>query len=158
MSHDDFMDAIFSLELANVPGPYFACLHPRQLADWRESLRSEGGAAMFNPATAAALAILGQGFAGEYLGINIFKMSDVTESGGNKEGFFWGAGAFGYKIAQPDQRLALGAGASVMVSMDEVLVEVARSIDGALTKVAGNAWCGVTVKEQARLVGCVTDA
>lgn len=158
MSHDDFMDAVFTLQLNSATGPFFACLHPRQYVDWIESLRSEGGALQFSPATAEMLAIRGQGYAGEYLGVNIFKMSDVTEATGNKEGFFWGAGAFGYKVAQPDGRLMLGAGAGVAVAMDEILVEVQREPDGALTKVSGNAWVGLSVKEQARLVGCVTDA
>jgi hypothetical protein len=158
MSHGDWMDAVFTLELNSVPGPYFAVLHPRQFADWQESLRAEGGALQFYGPTAEMLAVAGQGYAGTFLGVNILKMSDVTEAASNKEGFFYGAGAFGYKVAQPDQRLMLGAGAGVAVSMDEILVEVVRDPAGALTQISGNAWCGISVKEQARLVGCVTDA
>jgi hypothetical protein len=158
MSHDDYMDAIFTLELGSVPGPYFAALHPRQFADWQESLRAEGGALAFSPATAEMLAIRGQGYAGDFLGVSIFKMSDITEAGGNKEGFMYGAGAFGYKVAIVDQRSMLGAGAAVAVRVDEILVEVFRNPTSATTTVMGNAWVGLSVKEDARIVGIVTDA
>ncbi len=158
MSHDDYMDAIFTLELNSVTGPWFCALHPRQFADWQESLRAEGGALQFSPATAEMLAIRGQGFAGTFLGVNIIKLEDITEAASNKEGFMYGAGAFGYKVAVPDGRLSLGSGASVAVAMDEVLVEIARNPGQALTKVVGNAWVGVSLKEQARVCGIVTDA
>ena len=49
-SISDFFDAIFQLELNSVPGPYFAILHPRQVADLQESLRAEGGAVQYMPA------------------------------------------------------------------------------------------------------------
>lgn len=158
MSHDDFMDGIFTLELANVPGPYFAILHPRQFADWQESLRAEGGATQFLAATADMLRIKGQGFAGSHSGVDIWKMSDVTESGGDKQGFMYGAGAFGYKVAIIDQRSMLGAGSSIAVRVDEVLVEITRDASRALTEVVGNAWVGLSVKEDSRLVGIFTDA
>ncbi len=158
MSHDDFMDAIFTLEIANVPGPYFCILHPRQFADWQESLRAEGGATQFMAATADMLSIKGQGFAGSHSGVDIFKMSDVTESGGDRQGFMYGAGAFGYKVAIIDQRSMLGAGSSIAVRVDEVLVEVTRNSSRAITEIVGNAWVGLSVKEDARLVGIFTDA
>lgn len=158
MSHDDFMDAIFTLEIANVPGPYFAVLAPRQLADWQESLRAEGGATQFMAATAEALAIKGQGFAGEHSGVQIFKMEDVVTTGPDREGFMYGAGAFGYKVGIIDDRSMLGAGSSVAVRVDEILVEVTRDASRAITEIVGNAWVGLSVKEQARLVGIVTDA
>lgn len=158
MTHDDFMDAVFQLELNSVPGPYFAVLHPRQFADWQESLRAEGGATQFMAATADMLRIKGQGFAGSHSGVDIHKLSDVTTSGPDREGFMYGAGTFGYKVAIVDQRSMLGSGASIAVRMDEVLVELTRNIDSATVQVVGNAWVGLSVKEQARLVGIVTDA
>ena len=158
MSHSDFMDAVFSLELASVPGPFYAVLHPRQLADWQESLRAEGGATQFMAATAEMLAIKGQGFVGTHSGVEIWKLSDVAESGGDKQGFAFGAGAFGYKVAIIDQRSMLGAGSAVAVRVDEILVEIARDSSKAITEIVGNAWVGVSLKEQARVCGIVTDA
>lgn len=158
MSHDDFMDAVFTLELGSVTGPFFAALHPRQFADWQESLRAEGGALAFSPATAEMLAIRGQGFAGSFLGVDIVKLSDITESGGNKLGAMYGAGALGYKVAIIDNRSMLGAGASVVVRVDEIVVEITRDASRAVTEIVGNAWLGMALKEQSRIVGIVTDA
>lgn len=158
MSHDDFQDAIYTLELASVPGPYFCALHPRQFADWQESLRAEGGATGFSPATAEMLKIRGQGYAGEFNGVSIFLMSDISTAGGNREGGMWGAGAFGYKTAIVDSRSMIGAGSSLAVRMDEVYVEITRDASAALTEIVGNAWVGLALKEQARVVGIVTDA
>ncbi len=157
-SHDDFMDGLFTLELASVPGPYFAILHPRQFADWQESLRAEGGSTQFMAATADILTIKGQGFAGSHSGVDIWKMSDVTESGGNKLGFMFGANTFGYKVALINSRSMIGAGSSVAVAVDEVLVEITRDVNRAVTNIVGNAWVGLSLKEQSRIVGIVTDA
>jgi hypothetical protein len=158
MTHDDFMDGVFTLELASVPGPFYGILHPRQVADWQESLRSEGGATQFMAATADMLAIKGQGYAGSHSGVDIWKMSDVAESGGNKQGFLFGAGTFGYKVAIIDERAMLGAGSSIAVRMDEILVEITRDASKGITEIIGQAYCGVSLKEQARIVGVVTDA
>ena len=158
MSHSDFMDAIYTLEIASVPGPWICVLHPRQLADWQESLRAEGGATQFMAATAEMMAIKGQGYAGNHSGVDIFKMSDVVQTGGDREGFMYGAGTFGYKVAIIDDRAMFGAGSSLVVRADEILVEVTRDASRAITEIVGNAWVGLSVKEDARLVGIVTDA
>ena len=158
MSVNDYFDAIFTLEIADAPGPYFCALAPRQLADFQSSLRAEGSALMYHAATPEMLAIKGQGFAGEYLGVQILKLSDVITTGGDREGFMHGVNAFGYKVAIVDQRSMLGAGASVAVRADEVLVEIVRNTTAATVTVMGNAWVGLSLKEQARVVGIVTDA
>ena len=51
MSVDDFMDALYLLEIANNPSQLFAVLHPRQIADLQSSIRNEtANAIAFNPA------------------------------------------------------------------------------------------------------------
>ena len=156
MSVDDFYDAIFQLEQSSAPGPYFAMLAPIQFTDFQSSLRSEGGAVQFAPATQAMLAIAGQGLAGSFMGVQIFKSSDVTSAGGNRHGAMWGAGALGYKIAIANP--GNFGGSSVVVRMDELVIEISRDASTALTEVVGNAYLGTGVLEQARLVGIVTDA
>lgn len=158
MTHSDFLDAVFTLEIADVPGPWFAVLHARQLADWQESLRAEGGATQYMAATADMIQIKGQGFAGTHSGVSIWRSSDVISAGGDREGFMFGAHAFGYKTASIDSRAMLGAGSSLAVAVDNIYVEITRTAASALTNIAGNAWVGLSVKEQARLVGIVTDA
>lgn len=160
MSVNDWYDAVFVLEIADVPGPYWAILAPRQLADWQNSLRAEGGAVKLMPATQEMLQIMGQGFVGTFSGIGIIKSSDVTTAAGNREGAMFGQGAIGYKTMMPDPRSFHGAGTVVASAVPEVglVVEINRKASEALTQIAGNAFTGVSVLEQARLVGIVTDA
>ena len=156
MSVDDFYDAIFQLELSSVPGPYYCMLHPRQFADFQESLRAEGGATQFSPATQEMLKIAGQGFAGSFAGVNVFLSSDVSSAGGNRHGAMWGQGALAHKRMIPNP--PVGAGTAVAVRMDELLVEITRDASKGVTEVAGNAYVGVGLIEQDRIVGIVTDA
>jgi len=155
MTVDDYYDAMFQLELNSVPGPYFAMLHPRQIADFQESLRAEGGATQYMQATADMLRIKGQGYAGNFLGVDIYKMSAVDDDGSDREGGMWGFGAIGWKngiIQTPP--------GAVMTSPDrEVVVEFARGPGAAsgFTQIIGHAYFGVSVLEQDRIVGINTD-
>ena len=156
MSHDDFMDAIFQLELSSVPGPFNSALSPRQFADWQESLRAEGGAIQFHGPTAEMLGAKGQGFAGSFLNVGVWKFSDVVSGAADDEGGMWGPGTFKYKTAIVTP--IVNAGSAVAVRMDELLVEITRNSSRGLTEITGAAWFGIVLAEQARGVGIVTDA
>ena len=92
MSVDDFYSAQFALTLASVPGPYICILHPRQLADFQASLRAEAGPSQFVPATQEMLNIKGQGFAGQFNGVDIFVSSKVVSAnaGADRAGAMFG--------------------------------------------------------------------
>ena len=153
MSVDDFYDAVFQLEISNAPGPYYALLKPRQVADLQESLRAEGGALQYTAAAADMLQAKGQGFVGSLLGVEIFKSERGDASGGNVHGCMWGLGAFGYKTGTP----VMPPGATVVSPNSEIVVEFQRNASTATTEVVGHAYLGLSVLEQGRLVGIVTD-
>ena len=156
MSHDDFVDAIYTLQVADNPNDQvFAGLAPRQVSDWQESLRAEQGAIGYLPATADLMKIKGQGFQANYLGVDVFRFSHVTTAGGNREGGMWTAGAFGFRVMIPNMPMG---GTNVAIRMDELMVEFDRSAATTITDIVGNAWVGLGVLEQSRLVGIVTDA
>lgn len=154
--HDDFKDGVFTLEIADVPGPWFSGFHARQMADWQESLGAEAGALQFRDDTSAMLEIKGQGFQGRMLNVDVWRFSHVQNDGTNRQGGMWGAGAFGFRIGIPNPRT--GAGSALAVRMDELAVELTRNASRAITEVAGNAWVGLQVIEQARLVEIATGA
>ncbi len=155
MTHDDFADAIYVLEIADNPaGVVISALAGRQLADWQESLRAEGGALHLMPAAGDMLRFKGQGFAGEMLGVQVWKFSHVVDDTTDFQGGMWTPGAFGYKIGIPN---APRGGSGVAVRMDELMVEYTRTANAALTEVAANSWYGISLLEQARVVGIVTD-
>ena len=153
MSVDDQMDAIFQMILGSVPGPYWELLHPRQFADFVGSLRGETGPLALIPATGALLALTGPGFKGSFLNCNIFTNARVTASGGDRNGALWGQGAMTYKIGTAEAPIGV-----VSVRPDqEILVEFARQGTKALSDVIGHGYLGMAIREQARIVGIVTD-
>jgi len=152
-SVSDFYDALFTLELANVPPAYHAILHPRQIADLQESARAEGGAVQYMPATAELLTIRGQGYAGNFLGVDLYKISAVTSSGGDRHGGMFGTGAFMYRTGMVENIIG-----STVIRADEFAVEFQRDASKAITEVVGHAYVGVALVEDSRAVGIVTDA
>ena len=157
MSVDDMMDAIFALELENNPSQLFAVLHPRQIADLQASIRNEtGNAIAFNPAQHDLVKAVGQGVVGDFLGVQIHKSAYVSESGGNKRGAVFSAGALGYALGTPLPLAA--AGGEIRPAGTPVLVELERDSAYSLTKIVGTAYAGVAIIEDARGVLVETDA
>jgi hypothetical protein len=154
MSVDDFYDAMFALEVGSVPGPYYCLLSPTQVANFQESLRAEGGAAQFMPATAEMLQIKGQGYAGNFLGVDIFKSSKVVLDGaGDNHGGMWGLGCVGYKTGN----MANPLGGFVTSPNSEIVVEFERVAVTATTVIVGHAYLGMSVLESARGVQIISD-
>jgi hypothetical protein len=155
MTVADYYDAVFQLELNSVPGPFYCLLAPRQLADFQSSLRAEGGAAVYNPSTFEMLQIKGETYAGSFLGVDIFKSSNVTTTGADVEGGMWGAGCIGYKTGD----IIAPPGAIMTRPERDVVVEFARGPGAAsgYTQVLGHAYYGIGILEQGRGVGIVTD-
>jgi hypothetical protein len=157
MSSDDAYDAVYTLEIASVPGPWFADIAPRQTADLQESLRGETGPAQFLQATQDMLAIKGQGFVGRFLNVDWFHDANITTASGNREGFMAGYGALEYAIGTMVPLIGSG-GVVIAPAGSPVVVEIVRDGKTGLTIPIGNAFVAVSVAEQSRMVGIVTDA
>lgn len=157
MSADDAYDAVYTLEIASVPGPWFAVIAPRQTADLQESLRAETGPAQFIQATQDMLSIKGQGFVGRFLNVDWFHDANITTAGGNREGFMGGYGCIEYATGTMVP-LVGSSGVVIAPAGSPVVVEVIRDAKTGLTIPVGTAFAAVSVAEQARMVGIVTDA
>ena len=157
MSVDDFMDALYTLEIADNPSQLFAVLHPRQIADLQSSIRNEtANAIAFNPAHHELMKSLGQGYVGDFMGVQIHKSSFVVDNAGSREGAMFSAGGIAYALGTPVP-LAAPSG-EIRPAGTPVLVELERDSASSLTKVVGTAYTGATVVEQARCVQILTDA
>lgn len=158
MSVDDWYDADITMMLNSVALGRLAMLHPRQLADLRTSLRAEAGAVQFMDATAELLQAKGPGYAGSFLGNDIFNSSKVpTANGGDdRAGMLVARGAIGW--ADGSVGAISGAGGVVMPAGTKIMVEFERDASGALTKIVGNYYVGVAEFQDLMGVGIVTDA
>ena len=98
---DGIYAAQYLLQTANVPGPYYCVLYMNQWNDFQESLRGEGGASQFSPATNEQLAIKGPGFKGTWNGIEFYTHASVpaVNAGADSAGCMYGRGAFAYSEA-----------------------------------------------------------
>jgi len=143
---DDVYDAIFALELAYVPGPYYGVIAHRQAADIQEASRAEGGAYQFTTPAADILKIKGPGFFQNILGIDFWTSSKVNTSGGRRLGAVWGQSAMGYRTGTV--KPAPGA---IMVRPDSMIaIEFERRGTAALSRIIGHGYIGMSIKEDSR--------
>ena len=153
---DDFYDAMFTLQLASVMGPFFCMLHPRQVADFQESLRAEGGAIQWRENTAELLGIKEPGTVGTFNGVTIFQSTDIAAAAGAHTGGMWGDGAIGY--ATGTVPVPVGSGTTQIVTADGAIsVEFQRNASSDTTEIVGNAYVGVSEIQDGKGVGIVTD-
>ena len=159
LSVDDFFSALFTLEQASVRTPYVSVLHPVQVTDLQNSIRAEGGALQYIAATQEMLAAKGKGFAGSFLGVDIFKSSKVptANAGADRAGAMMGYGAVGMAEGSVRPISAL-SGALQFPAGTVIAVEYERSSATALTAITGNAYFGVALLQDAMGVSIVSDA
>ena len=153
-----FLDGVFALTQASVPGPYMAMLFPTQVTDLQGSLRSETGPiAQWVSSTQEMIAAKGPGFAGSFVGVDIFASSLVptANAGADSAGGMWGYGAVGYAEGTP--RALVGAGGFQIPAGSPFLVEFERDSAAALTKVVGNYYVGVGIIQDGMGVTIISD-
>ena len=152
-------DAIFQLNSQSVPGPFAAVLYPIQFNDFQSSLRSEAGAAQFQPATADLLALRGPGFKGTWNGVQLFQSDSVTAVGGGADssGAMFGAGAFAYTLA--DARVAAGLIPPGLLYMSNaaMVIEMARDQADFRTALIASIFPSVVEAEDLRGVEIISD-
>ena len=153
----NWFSAVGTLEANSVPGPFYAVLFPQQLADLQSSLRSESGPAEHISASQELINAKGPGFAGNFLGVDIYTSSDVdaVNAGADSSGCMWGAGAFGYATGSPAP--AMGGTDEMRPAGSPIVVEITRDASSAITEIVGNAYCGVALLEDSRAVEIITD-
>ena len=157
LSVDNWFEAMATLEVSSVPGPYWAMISAQQLADLRQSLRSENNALQERMDIQKSMELFGPGFAGNILGVNVYTSSDLNtaNAGADQVGGMWGQNAIGFAIGTP--RPLAGAGGEVRAAGTPVVVEFQRDASAALTEVVGHAYCGVSLLEDDRCVQIITD-
>ncbi len=155
MVTDDYYDATYQLEQNSVPGPWLAMLFPVQFTDFRESLRSEGGAQQFQSTTAEMLALKGPGFKGSFLGVDIFASNLVptATAGADSGGCMFGTGAIAFREGSRSSV----AGAAMTLLKSPVITVLEQDAAGDLTKIVHNYYVGVSKTQDLMGVAIVTD-
>lgn len=149
-----FLDAIQELEKASsgkgAPGPYVALLHPKQFADLQDDiLGANTGILQFIAASYDAISAKGSHYKGNFMGVEIYTSSYIVNDGTDHQGAVFAAGALGFATGMP----AGLPGAAESMEMGEVMIEMDREADKALTRIVGHAYLGMSIIDDAR--GCL---
>lgn len=145
------IDAIQALEAAasnkGAPGPYVALLHPKQWADIQDNILAQStGIFQFIPASYEALSAKGSHYKGQFLGVDIYTSSHITNDGVDHLGALFAPGAIGYANGMP----AALPGAVETMDMGEVLIEMDRDASRAVTRVVGHSYLGMSIIDDDR--------
>mgnify|MGYP003636924450 FL=1 len=143
LSADAFINSYQLLQNVSgksVPGPYVAVLHPKGWGELQDSIRTETGVMAFTPATYEAISAKGDSYKGNYLGVDIYTSSYVTNNGVDNLQGMWAPGALGYATGAPQIN-----GAGLSQQMDQVTIEFDRDATKALTRIVGHAYLGISI-------------
>ncbi len=149
-----FLSAIQELEKASsgkgAPGPYVALLHPKQFADLQDDiLAANTGILQFIAASYDAISAKGSHYKGNFMGVEIYTSSYIVNDGTDHQGAVFAAGAVGFATGMP----AGLPGAAESMEMGEVMIEMDREADKALTRIVGHAYLGMSIIDNDR--GCL---
>ena len=149
-----FLAAIQELEKASsgkgAPGPYVALLHPKQFADLQDDILAQNtGILQFIAASYDAISAKGSHYKGNFMGVEIYTSSYIVNDGTDHQGAVFAAGALGFATGMP----AGLPGAAESMEMGEVMIEMDREADKALTRIVGHAYLGMSIIDDAR--GCL---
>jgi hypothetical protein len=153
---DDFYAAIYQLEQTANNLPFACVLYPTQFTDLQESLRSEGGAVQFMPATAETLKAHGQGYKGQFLGVDIWTSASVptANAGDDSAGFMMSGGGVAYVEASAR---GIMPGATMAPAASPIFAEFDRVSDPGLSRIVAHAYLGVGISEDDKGVAIITD-
>lgn len=152
----NFLAAIATLEVALVPGPYLGILHPVQIGDLRTALSTVGGAVQWMPASAEQMMVLGGGYRGKFMGVDLFSSGYVptANAGADRAGGMFGRGAVVWADAAPPPA---GDGNQIVIG-NKILFERDRTAKSGLTAFVTHAYMGVSIGINAAGVSVITDA
>lgn len=156
---DTIYDALFQLNTSNASGPYTAVLQAEQMNNFRSSLRGETGAIQFREATAETLQSRGPGYQGDFLGIRFYQSDSVAKINTNADysGAMFVDGCWAYTMAPVRALQSYIPEGNIVVDAGEVLVELSRDADNAMSTCIANMYPAIVEVEDARGVEIVSD-
>lgn len=155
LSVANFLAAIQTLEVAKVPGPYLCILHPQQVGDLRSAIAaSTSGTIQWLPASQEQIQVLGGGYRGQWMGVDIFSSAYVPTKNAGAD---YGGGMFGRGGVVWADSTVEADGVMQIVVGNKVLFERDRTAKNGLTAYVSHAYMGVSKGIDAAGVSIITD-
>ena len=155
LSVTNFLAAIQTLEVAKVSGPYLCILHPQQIGDLRSSIAAAtSGTIQWLPASQEQIQVLGGGYRGQWMGVDIFSSSYVPTKNAGAD---YGGGMFGRgAVVWADSTVETDYVDQLIVG-NKVLFERDRTAKAGLTAYVSHAYMGVSKGIDSAGVSIITD-
>lgn len=154
----NFLDCRTTLNIAMVPGPYLAVLHPRQWGDIVQDVATaSGGAIQWNPGSQEMISsMVGLGAQGNFMGVDVFTTTRVptANAAADRAGGVFGAGA----IVWADGTIPTENDPNQMVIGDKILFERVRTGRAGLTAFVQRKFIGMSEGLDGAGVSLITDA
>lgn len=150
LSMSDWLDAMYTLEEANNGNDLVCILKQKQFTDLQKSLRTENNNFFaFSQTTEEMSSSKPQGYAGNMLGVDIFRSEYVQEDATTVgwEGAMFSRGGIGYATGSPN---IVGSVSVFRPGGSPVVVEFDRDGKSGITSIIGHLYCGAAILEQAR--------
>ena len=129
----------------SVPGPYVCVLAAKAYGELQLNIQGSTGAIQFAPASFEQMAAKGDNYKGNYLGVDIYTSSYVTDNSTDFLQGMWAPGAIGFATGAPSI-----VGAPALIQGDQVTVELSRNATSASTTLIGHAYLGLSIIDQDR--------
>ena len=152
---DDVYSAIYTLNLAgaqsSADAPYSLVLHPKQMNDFRTSLRGESAGSALQYVSAEILAAKGPGYQGNWQGVDVWQSDSIAQvdASAHYSGAMFAKDAFAYTMA-PVRALAGHIPAqNIIADAGELLIENSRDASSGLSTAVASMFCGVAEAQDA---------
>ena len=157
LSVSTFYSAIFGLQLTANEPTFMAILHPQQMNDLMSSLRSEVGPGQYLAASQDQVQAKGPGYRGSLFGVDLFTSTKIptANAGADYAGMIFSKGFCGYADGTPSP--VQGAGGLILPAGTPFVIEIERDAPGAISRLVGNYYVGVSEIEDLRAVQIISD-
>jgi hypothetical protein len=137
-------------EQAGSAGPFVCVLSPEAWNDLQSDLQGQTNTFFaYNTADHEMLKIKGENYVGNFLGIDFYKSAHVDSAASAWQNGMWSRGALAYATGVPQNLI----GAAAQQNLGEVVVEMSRVSDQAISRITGHCYLGMAVVDDAR--GCI---
>ncbi len=145
---DDVYSAMYTLNLAgaasSAEAPYSLVIHPKQMNDFRTSLRAETGALEF--VSAGILEAKGPGYQGNWQGIDVWQSDScpTVDTAAHYSGAMFAKDAFAYTMAPVRALQGHVPAANILIDAGELLIEADRDATNGLTSAVASCFLAVS--------------
>lgn len=151
LSVDSWLEALYALEEGNNGSPLSCVLKNKAFTQLQAALRTENNNFLaYSAATEDMSSAKPQGYAGELLGVSIFRSDYVQENGATTAwvNAMFSQNALGYATGSPE---LVGASSEFRAAGSPLVVEFERNGKSGISSIIGHLYCGASILEDARI-------